>query len=318
MPAFFVLGEWVFHRILIKCLLLIAFSFSAQAELKNVVFHGPSCKSLFRNNKAATEPLIKSFEEIEAITSEDFGAFHTEFWLNKPAEHLYKHILSIKYKQIRMLEALANDTSVSKSHSQIIRVAIQKLEDSRIIEKANLKEKLKLIPRRLKWGSLSKLAIENYEYNAFYANLKGFYLKSKAVLTESKVALYAGNVSALEIRNKSILNNLNIKLSERERANPRLVHSLELEIDVAANAYRDLIEVKTFNTTSRKLVGKLAKHLVEKAKLMKLFKEYLAKKHGHFIEFHIVLVGEGELPRHTIQKLTELGANLHFQEMPSF
>jgi hypothetical protein len=57
---------------------------------------------------------------------------------------------------------------------------------------------------------------------------------------------------------------------------------------------------------------------VEKAKLMKLFKEYLAKKHGHFIEFHIVLVGEGELPRHTIQKLTELGANLHFQEMPSF
>ena len=302
---------------LIKCLLLVAFSFSAQAELKNVVFHGPSCKSLFRNNKAATEDLLKSFEKIESITSEDFGVFHTEYWLNKPVDHLYKHILSIKYKQLRMLEELANDTRFSKSHSQILRVAMQKLEDSREIEKLNLKDKQSALPRRIKWGSLSKLAIDNYEYNAYYANLKGFYLKSKAVLTEARVALQAGNISALEIRNKSILHNLEIRLSEKERKNERLLHALELEIDVAANAYRDLIEVKTFNTTSPRLVAKLAKHLVDKAKLMGEFKTFLKRKHGHEINFHIVLVGQGELPRHTLHRLAELGAQVHFQELQS-
>lgn len=303
-----------------KNLLLVLFVvswslFGYSANLKNQHL-SVRCESAFSSSKE-NKVLYKKVDEVINYLPLSIKEYRSEKNKWRDPKEIFEEMVKQRVKQINELSELAEQSS--QVNKELLKISILKLENDLEANLVHVENKFKAFRNVRSWEDLVQLANTKSGKNAdaLLSNIRGFFLESRAVLTETLVALQAEKLNATEMYVENILEDKFIHLFEKVKHSKRFLNAKDLEMDVVANGYREWIEVKSYNNRTKKYANRLLESLEKKTLRVKKLTDLLYEKYGFETQFHIVIVGNGKLPRGFKEKLEAKGAVLHFGELDS-
>lgn len=267
-----------------------------------------SCKSSFSQAKLASQQQIFDVQSIIDILPIRFIEFKRKTFYRYSANEIFEKVLKARVSQINALDELLRHKAWSPVQKELIKVAILKLEASLEANIQNIQIKIDKVGVNKKWKKVIRDAATQKEDNVFIANLISLFNESRAVLTETLVALKTKNVVATEMHIEQILKKKAEKWMERNLDNPIYEESKDLEMDIVSEDYKVWTEVKSFNSTDSKHLKRLVQHLESKTKRIADLQYILAEDLGFKPQFKIVIVGKTKIPEESLLRLRQAGA----------
>ena len=294
------------------CFLLSAISLSAQGT-KNVHF-AQTCRESLRQGISKGSHYLKILGHhifSDRGRGDLLGLHYPEdFAMVKVVELAFKN----REQMIFELETLMLAKPDSE-HAKILAVGVKKLKDDLQANRHSILSKLDEIPRGMSLARALELRRQYPNLDRLLDNLNGFELRPRATLAETYIALQARSVNALEASISDLFAKAYADLLPGLEKHPAFERAKDLEMDIVSGQYKHWFEVKTISTKHPKRLQRFFESLLVKAQRVSGLTRILSQKLGKKVQFHIVIIGEVEIPVALQMKMQKLGVRLHQDQL---